>query len=58
MTAETPQRELAADEKVEVAVPAEENDNNDEDRMRELYREQLMRMQCRNGGCGEGVFLG
>lgn len=26
-------------------------------RMRKLYEDQLRRMQCRNGGCGEGVFL-
>ena len=26
-------------------------------RMRQLYEDQLRRMQCRNGGCGEGVFL-
>ena len=26
-------------------------------RMRQLYEDQLRRRQCRNGGCGEGVFL-
>ena len=61
MTADSKTHELQAAEPLDDqhahSADTQQSDA-DQQRMRELYEQQLRRMQCRGGGCGEGVFLG
>lgn len=42
----------------DTSVSTTESKQDEQQRMRLLYEEQLRRMQCRGGGCGDAVFLG